>query len=393
MGSAIRDGGWLTRARILRIAAISGVIGAGMLAFMWLSRAGSVDRFGSPVGADFTAFWHAGRIALNGSPQAAWDLRSLNAAVHASHGVDYVTAWLYPPVFLLVAAPLAVLPYLGSLLAWQALSLVALGSTLQAIFGKWTRTLVALASPLTPIVLAHGQNSFLTAALLGAGLLALEARPLAGGAAFGMLVYKPQLALVLGPLLLVRRQWSALAVAALTAIGLVALSYTMFGAESWAAFVESLAGSRRYMEQGAVGLHKSASLFAAVRLWGGGIDAAYFVQALGAIGALALIWRTRSAGADVVAAAACAAAALSTPYLLDYDMAVVGIGAAFLFRASLRTGFRDFEGSALAFIWGAPWFSRPAAEYLLLPLGPVAMLLLAWLAWRRIPPEGTDTGG
>jgi hypothetical protein len=120
------------------------------------------------------------------------------------------------------------------------------------------------------------------------------------------------------------------------------------------------------------------------RLWGGSVGAGYAAQLAGIVAALLLIWRSAGNGTNFRAAAVCAAAALSTPYLFDYDMAVVGIGAAFLYAEARRSGFLPYEGSALAFIWIAPWFSRPAAQYLALPLGPAAMLLLAWLAWRRV---------
>ena len=75
--------------------------------------------------------------------------------------------------------------------------------------------------------------------------------------------------------------------------------------------------------------------------------------------------------------------ALSTPYLMDYDMATVGLGAAFLYAEGRRSGFRAYELSVTALIWLAPWFSRPLAQYLLLPLEPIATLLFATLVLRR----------
>lgn len=388
---AVQDGSWLTRERVIRVAAISALGGAGMLAFFWFARHGTVDRFGTPVGSDFTAFWNAGRIALQGQAAAAWDQQLLNDQVRAFHGVDYGTAWIYPPVFLLIATALAALPYLPALLLWQLVSFAAIAATLRRILGNWRDAAIGLASPLTPMVLGHGQNSFITAALIGSGLLAMDRRPAATGAAFGALVYKPQLALVLGPMLVLQRAWRTIGAAALTAGLLVALSILVFGADSWAAFRASLGYGRFYMEQGSVGFHKSAALFAAVRLWGGSVAAAYALQGTGLALALALLWFTRNAAPNVRAAAVCAAAALSTPYLLDYDMAVVGIGAAFLYVEARRTEFLSYEATILALIWAAPWFSRPAAEYLLLPLGPPAMLLLAWLAWRRRGPTASPS--
>jgi hypothetical protein len=389
---ALESGSWLSRERVTRVALISVAAGAAMLLFLWFGRSGTVDYFGQPVGSDFTAFWNAGRLANAGEASHAWNHATLNASIQATHGKSYEAAWLYPPVFLLVMALLAAMPYLPALLIWQGFSLAAIGLTLQRILQNRRDTLVALASPLTPLVLAHGQNSFLTAGLLGGGLIHLKERPKLAGCLLGGLVYKPQLALVLLPLLLLTRSWRALIAATLVAVALVLISTTIWGLDSWSAFAASLHMGREYMEQGTAGFYKSPSLFSMARLWGGSVEVGYAAQLVGILMALLLVWRSAGEKANLRAVGVCAAVALSTPYLFDYDMAVVGVGGAFLFAEGRNRGFLPFERSILAFVWIAPWVSRPAAQYLALPLGPAAMLLLAWLAWRRarqgiaIPP-------
>jgi hypothetical protein len=246
----LASGVWLTASRVRAIAVISGVVGVAMLAFLALAGEGTLDPFGQPIGTDFSAFWHAGRIANGGNPGAAWDLELLNASVRATHaGSDFATAWVYPPVFLLVAAPLAALPYFPALFIWQLLSLLAVAVALNAIFKDRLAVLICLASPLTPMVLAHGQNAFLTAGLLGLGLVSLSQARAAGASAFGGLVYKPQLALQLAPLLLFTRNWRALVAAAISALLLIGISVCLWGLEAWAAFSESTAASRQFMEQ------------------------------------------------------------------------------------------------------------------------------------------------
>jgi hypothetical protein len=125
-------------------------------------------------------------------------------------------------------------------------------------------------------------------------------------------------------------------------------------------------------------------LFSMARQWGAPVQFAYGIQTGGSVAALWLLFSARDASNNIRAAAVCAAAALSTPYLFDYDMAIVGLGAAFLYGEAQRSGFAAYERTALALIWIAPWFSRPAAQYLTLPLGPLAMIVLAWLAVRRV---------
>ena len=381
---ALRTGDWLTRERVTRIAAISAAFGVAMLAFLWLAGHGTLDYFGKPIGSDFTAFWSAGHIADSSNPARAWDQALLNEAVRAKHGADYGTAWLYPPVFLFAAAPLGALPYLPALLLWQILSLSLAAAVLKAILKDWRDTLIALASPLSPLVLANGQNSFLTAALLGLGLVLAQRRPATAGALLGGLVYKPQLGLVIAPYLLLTRNWRALGAAIAVAVALVAVSVSLWGIESWSAFASSLAYGRVYMEQGAVGFFKSVSLFAMAREWGSSVDLAYVIQMVGVLGGAWILWTIRKTEEFVRAAGVCLAAAFSTPYLLDYDMTVVGIGAAFLYAEAMRTRFAPYERSILAFVWIAPWISRPAAQYTTIPLGVIAMLLLAWMSYRRV---------
>jgi hypothetical protein len=223
-------------------------------------------------------------------------------------------------------------------------------------------------------------------------LLLLNRKRWRSGALFGGLIYKPQLGIVVVPLLLFTRSLRAIIAAIFIAAALVALTICLWGIESWMAFFASLDIGRSYMELGSVGFYKSASLFSAVRMWGASIVVGYIVQAVATIFAVYLVWTTRNAATNLRAAAACAAAALSTPYLLDYDMAVVGIGGAFLYAEAIRTRSLDFERTVLAFLWIAPWFSRPLAHEAAIPLGPVAMVLLAVLALRRarqgiaIPP-------
>ena len=380
----VASGDWLTRKLVTWGALASAAVGIGTLLFLWLTAHGTVDAFGRALGTDFSVFWNAGHLANTGHAVDAWDVGKFNAAAYATHQAQVpASAWLYPPVFLFVACTLAVLPYAAALLIWQLMSLGLAGSALSSILSDRRAVMVSLATPLTPLLLAHGQNAFLTAALLAFGLVLLDRRPVLSGACFGLLVYKPQLALMIGPLLLLGGYWRPIATAALVAVALIAASALIWGVESWQAFLGTLPASRSYMESGITDFYRSASLFAAARRWGAAVPLAYGVQALGFAAALSLIFATRKSPANLRNAAVCVGATLSTPYLLDYDMALAGVGAAFLYAEGVRTGFRSYEKSIFAFVWIAPWFARPASLYLWLPLGATAMVLLAGLIARR----------
>jgi hypothetical protein len=380
----VASGDWLTR-KIVTIGALAGAaVCVGTLLFLYLGAHGTVDAFGRALGTDFSVFWNAGHLANTGHAVDAWNVDKFNDAAFATHQAKVpASAWLYPPVFLFVAATLALLPYVAALISWQLASLAIAGLALASVLKDRRAALIALASPLTPLLLAHGQNAFLTAGLLGFGLVLLNRRPAVAGGCFGLLVYKPQLALMLGPLLLLGRHWRAIASAAVVALTLIGASTLIWGVESWQAFLATLPHSRQYMESGITDFYRSASLFAAARRWGASVPLAYCVQAVGFSAGLLIIFATRKSVSNLRNAAVCVAATLSTPYLLDYDMALAGFGAAFLYAEGVRSGFRSYEKSILAFVWVGPWFARPASLYLWLPLGATATVLLATMIARR----------
>ena len=375
-------GDWLTRDRVTIFAVASAIWTLTMLVILLATANGTVDALGRPLGTDFSVFWNAGRMANAGNAVGAWDPVQLNAAARETHGgsID-PSAWLYPPVFLFVASALAALPYVPALILWQAGCLALLGIALVVVLDDRRAALVALASPTTALVLGHGQTAFLTASLLGLGLALLDKRPMTAGSCLGALVYKPQLGVMIAPMLLFGRHWKTALAAVAVSAALIVLSAIVWGVESWWAFFSSLSLGRRYMEDGSVAFFKSASLFAAARRWGADPFAAYVVQAAGMFGGLALLWHLRSARPNLRNAAACAAVGLATPYLLDYDLAVVALGGAFLYK-EMSIGFRPFDRTALAFLWIAPVIARPV-QYLGVPLGPCATIILASLALRR----------
>jgi hypothetical protein len=102
------------------------------------------------------------------------------------------------------------------------------------------------------------------------------------------------------------------------------------------------------------------------------------VAALGAV-----LWLTRAARPNVRGAAICAAALLSTPYVLDYDLVLLGLGALFLAADGLERGFLPWEKSLLALVWLAPLLARPLAEATFVPLGQASIVILLALAVRR----------
>ena len=385
---ALANGDWLNRGRVMRIAVIAGLGSLAALVWLFGFSNGTLDPLGRPLGTDFSNVWTAGRMALDGRAAEVWswpDHFAVQRALHGKPDVD-VFGWHYPPPFLLVAAALATLPYVPALFAWQLATLVPFARMMQRLIPGRDTLLLVLAAPVTLICLTHGHNGFLTALLLGGGLMLFERQPLAAGLLLGCLIYKPQLALIIPPLLLATGNWRAIAGAMLSAGVLVALTLAIWGWPVWQAFVDSLPLTRSVvLEQGSTGWHKIMSPFAAIRMWGGGIALAYAAQLAATIAAVAgLVWL--SLQRDRVAlrnAFTCAAVVIATPYVLDYDHVVLLPALAFLWVDGQRNGFLRWDRSLMALVWFAPLVARGIALIAHFPLGLATAVIVAVLAVRR----------
>ena len=108
-----------------------------------------------------------------------WTPTTTAEAVSGRDDIPYF-GWHYPPVFLLLAAALATLPYLAALLptSHHACGLSGRCTRHRRAAEAW---LLALAFPAVFVNVTHGHNGFLTAALLGGALLVLDRRPLLAG--------------------------------------------------------------------------------------------------------------------------------------------------------------------------------------------------------------------
>jgi len=395
MWQQIRGGEWLTRQRLHGYSVILLTLSVAA-ALIWIALSDRlVDLNDKPIGTDFSNVWAAGKLVLDGRPDAPYDPVLQHAAEREAFGGRPVPffGWHYPPLFLIVAAALALLPYGWALLVWTAIGLSAYLATVRAILPRPETVLLALAFPATFVNLGHGQNGFLTASLLGGALLLLDRRPLVAGVLIGLLAYKPQFGVMIPLVLLATSRWQVIAAAAVTVLAAGAVTFALFGAKVWTAFAHSTEFTRVVvLEAGDTGWEKIQSIFSAVRMWGGSIELAYAAQAALALAlAVSLVWLWRSRTADDLKAAALVCACLlATPYVLDYDLVVLAVAIAFFVRHALNQnrGFRDYEISVLAFVWIAPLIARSVAGAIGLPLGFLAMAALYVLTVRRAVLDG-----
>jgi hypothetical protein len=392
----LRSGRWLTRER-MRLVALAllaaMVLGAG---FLIATSNGLNDRFGRPLGTDFSNVYAAGSYVLDGEPSAPFDPAKQYAREQAIFGqATQFYGWHYPPFFLGIAALLATMPYWLALIVWQGVTLALCVLTTRAILPAQYKTdpfwlLLTLAFPAVFVNLGQAHNGFLTAALLGSALMLLDRRPIISGILIGCLAYKPQFGMLIPLVLIASGRWRAFASAAVT-VAVMALAVTFaFGVEVWSAFLATGHFTRTVvLEDGGTGWYKIQSVFSWVRMWGGGIALAYVMQAavtLALAAALCWLWRSRVSYA-LKAAGLLIGTLLATPYSLDYDLMLLAPAIAYLATDGMTRGFAPWEKTILAALWIVPLVARSVPQATLIPLAVPSMLMALALLLRRAMNE------
>lgn len=392
--AAARDGTWLSIERIRTYAVVALVIYVCVLVVMLYALSNPAYDVPRPFPRDFSQVWAAGKSVLEGHPLAPYNLDAHEAHLRALFGPKApLFVWVYPPFCLAVAALLALIPYLLSVSIEQALMLGFYAATIRAILPRRLAILCALALPSVIINVGYGQIATLTAGLAGAAVMCLERRPALAGVLFGCMAYKPQLGLAIPVALIAGRRWTTLAAASATVALLVAISTAAYGWAAWRDFLDSMhtAGDIVF-RQGAVDWFKIQSVFAAVRMLGGGMQAAWAAQGAAMLLSLAaIIWAwSRDGDIRLKAALLLIASLLCTPYCFEYDTVVFGPAIALAVAHGLERGFVPWEKTLLAMVWVSPLFAGLVAHYTRMPLGMLTMAAFAALLVRVITARRRD---
>ena len=388
MGAFLKQMDWLGRARALGYLRLLALLNVAMLVILVTTSRGGIDRNGFLLGSDFISFWTAGHMLHRGAD--VYDASVHIAAQRAFYASDTgYTAFFYPPSFLPMCWPLGLLAYFPALAVWLIVTGVAY---IAAVRQWWLRAgetaplwLLLLAFPAVPIVVTHGQTSFLVAAFLGLGALLVRSRPDMAGVFFGLATIKPQFGLLIPLALVLTREWRTVFSATATTLLLIMIAVVLSGPQVWVDWLAASSRATTAMEAGAVPFGKMVSVFAAGRVLGMSVSLAYALQVAAAIGVglgIGLLCRHhRWTGA--VAASVLSGALLVTPFALDYDLVLLAFPALWLLGEGLRGGFRDWEKLALALAFIAPAFARPLALNASIPIMPAVLALLFAVIVRR----------
>jgi hypothetical protein len=359
---------------------------------LWRQTAvGLTNGAGRPLGDDFLNYWSGAWLAWRGNAAQIYDWFAYHAFQERVVGgsLDFYH-YGYPPVLLILTAPLAALPYLPALGLWLVASFLAFYRALRLAMPGGGALLLALATPALFVNAVGGQNGAWTAALIGGGLCLLDRRPALAGVLFGLMAYKPHLALLLPVALLAAGRWTAVAAAGLTAGGLVLASVALFGIDSWSDYLRNVGVLRATILEDGTGVwHRMVSVFVFARRLGAEAAAAYAVQAASSIiaaGIVGYVW-WRGAPAALRNAVLVLAGWLATPYLQDYDLVLGAFVAAWLVSGDIPSERRAQAVLAAGLVLVLPSLASVLANMTGFAFGPLflvpALVIAAAMALRQ----------
>jgi hypothetical protein len=360
MGSASR------RNLVVAGAGAAAVILAGYDLWLWLT-----SYIGDNFHNDFTFYFAAARLGLAHGWSHLYDLKLQQEqldAIGSQIKVAQLARYVSPPPLAWLVVPLTLLPYRVAYWVWSAILLAALALAWQvAAPGRGrTRTLFLVAAiGWLPVIygLQLGQPALLVAAGVAAsyGLLRRKSE-WAAGAVLGLLVLKPQLALLVPAALLVTGRWRAFAASAVVLALLGAASAIALGPRGIADYQGILSFASTVPE------NQSQTLAA----WIHNLAATRVVQAAVALWALALAYRLRARGIETTFAIALVGGLAASPYVHWDDLTMLGLAILLFMRGPCPRGTYAYAIALFIAAEGVPvWGAGPV---LVGELGALALL-------------------
>jgi hypothetical protein len=278
---------------LLRVGLLVGALGIGLLPLYRFI--GSMIWFREYLG-DYQVFWGVASAPLE------W--------VYGRYGFPY------PPTALMLVRPFGLLPFWPSLIVWGLAGAAAMILAARRIMRPRAVLLGFLTSAALG-VLASGQISFFIGAMVIAGISATHAR-WRGALLAAAAVIKPQSLLAAPVALVAERNWRTIGWAVATASGLLLISVTIFGVDTWMRWATELHKFQAYLtsrgiDRADVGIYGLARTL--------GLPGWMFLLGIPlGVATSWLVFRKEASPVDRYAAFA-TSTVLMSPYTLGYDLA------------------------------------------------------------------------
>jgi hypothetical protein len=244
----------------------------------------------------------------------------------------------------------------------------------------WAAILLILLSPAVFVCLAFGQTGLLTAACLLGGLRLRPTRPALAGVLFGLLLCKPQFALLIPLALLAARDWRCIAGAALTVAVLIALATAAFGWTAWEDWFAHLPRHGAYVDRAIRGFIKPTLRETLLHAGAPRLLASILALAV-ALAAAALVWRAFRRNAPAADLLLVAATFAAQPYAFHYDLPALGAAAILAWHTRPPAPAGLLDQAITAAILAAPATMMLTSRFHW--IGAAATLLLLALAVAR----------
>ncbi|BCH32236.1 hypothetical protein MesoLjLc_41660 [Mesorhizobium sp. L-8-10] len=340
---------------------------------------------GTPVGGDFINLWAAGRLVLSGAFSDIYDVDRFMAYERGFTGAAIgVRLWAYPPHSLLFAWPLGLFGFYAALALWSVAGLAVLHVGARRFGFDRLETAAILMSPATVLNLYSGQSGSLATGLL---LVALSPRKGGGALSAGaaaLLTIKPQAGFLLPLLWAFQRRWLLIICTALAAIALTAIATAFFGLDVWRGYLSDTLPALSHLEREGSGPFTTMipSLFMALRIVTDDADlasAGHLAFALSV--ALVLVLRLRQTDDPVrQSSLLLIATVLMTPYIHNYDLAILACGTLLVARrADVTAASPLLVRTLVVTAWLLPQLVV-TFNVLGLPVSPLLVLPLLFLA-------------
>jgi hypothetical protein len=368
-------------------AVVAGMLAIAALAYVLTLRGGlpfPQDAGNAILGRDFLNTWFFGKAAFLADPGRFYDhdiyMRWINETVPQE---KYNHLWSYPPTFLMLAAPVGLLPYPLALAAWSCAGLLALYAVVR---GQALRTFTILLSPAAFFCLISGQISLFMAAFALGALRLLDRRPVVAGILIAFCTIKPQMGLLFPVLLICSRRWNTLISATLSTLALVLATGLIWGFGIWHEYVALDLPAQ---------IADTKDTFEALAPWSPTVTTAAILAGLGPYTA-SLVQIAFAGLAALLVALGCArgpmdlrrtthflaCSVFAAPYLLTHDLVAV-TAAATLLAASEPLG--RWGKAAVKALFLLPLLQYAAALVHLPGVALIPVWLALWALRRREP--------
>ena len=296
--------------------------------YVWLA-----SYLGDNFHNDFTFYYAAARLGLAHGWSHLYDLRLQQEQLDAigSHiTIAQLARYVSPPPLAWLVTPLTLLPYQVAYWLWSAVLVGALVLAWHlAAPGAGRARVIFLVAAIGWLPIIYGLQLGQPALFVAAGVAACYAllqrgRDVEAGAVLGVLVLKPQLALLVPVVLLVSGRWRAFASSVVVLAAITAASLVALGPSGVTDYVDRLNFATTIPEN-------QAQTIAA---WIHNLQVARVVQGLIAALTVGVAYSLRRRGPAVVIAVALIGGLAASPYVHYDDLAMLGLACLLFLRAA-----------------------------------------------------------